>query len=144
MAKDVLGLIEEVVTGLGYELVDFESTPRGRLLRVFIDIDRGVHVEDCATVSRQLTRVFEVENIDYDRLEVSSPGLDRPLKKRADFERFAGQTARVKLILPIAGQRHFTAEIGGMRDDFVLFHVGDQTLEIPLSDIDKARLQPQF
>jgi ribosome maturation factor RimP len=144
MARDVLGLIEEVVTGLGYELVDFESTPRGRLLRVFIDIERGVNVEDCAAISRQITRVFEVENIDYDRLEVSSPGLDRPLKKLADFERFAGQTARVRLVFPIAGQRHFSARIGGVRDGHILLHVGEKTLELALSDIDRARLQPQF
>ena len=78
MRADVEQLIEQVVTGLGYELVDIEFSPKGRLLRVFLDIERGITVDDCATVSNQLQRVFEVENIDYDRLEVSSPGLDRP------------------------------------------------------------------
>ena len=75
MRADVEQLIEQVVTGLGYELVDIEFSPKGRLLRVFLDIERGIMVDDCATVSNQLQRVFEVENIDYDRLEVSSPGL---------------------------------------------------------------------
>ena len=90
-------LIERTVTGLGYELVDFETSPRARLLTVFIDKPEGITVDDCATVSNQLSRVFTVENIDFDRLEVSSPGLDRPLKKLADFERFAGQQANIRL-----------------------------------------------
>ena len=90
MRPGIENLIEQVVTGLGFELVDIEFSPKGRLLRVFIDIERGITVDDCATVSNQLQRVFEVENVDYDRLEISSPGLDRPLKKPADFERFAG------------------------------------------------------
>ena len=101
MRAGIVELIEQVVTGLGYELVDFELSPRARLLRVFIDIERGITVDDCATVSNQLQRVFEVENVDYDRLEVSSPGLDRPLKKLADFERFAGHEIQLRLSLPV-------------------------------------------
>ena len=80
-------LIENTVSGLGYELVDFETSPRGRLLRVFIDRlpDQGtVTIDDCTAVSNQLGRLFTVENVDYDRLEVSSPGLDRVLKKPSD------------------------------------------------------------
>jgi ribosome maturation factor RimP len=69
---ELLKLIEQTAEGLGYELVDFETSPRGRLMRVFIDSPNGITVDDCATVSNQLTRIFEVENIDYDRLEVSS------------------------------------------------------------------------
>ena len=76
---------------MGYELVDWEQSPKGRYVRVFIDKPKGVSVEDCARVSRQLTRLFAVENVDFDRLEVSSPGLDRPLKTAADYARFAGQ-----------------------------------------------------
>src|SRR3989338_7315530 len=93
---DVVKLVEVTVNGLGYELVDFERSGRG-LLRVFIDKPKGISVDDCQTVSNQLTRLFLVENVDYDRLEVSSPGLDRPLKKEADFVRFAGQKAQLKL-----------------------------------------------
>ena len=94
----LIELIEMTVVGMGYELVEFETSPRARLLRVFIDRPEseraeksGISVEDCAAVSGQLSRVFMVENVDYDRLEVSSPGLDRPLVKAADFRRFAGQ-----------------------------------------------------
>ncbi|MDP1940284.1 MAG: ribosome maturation factor RimP, partial [Gallionella sp.] len=75
---DVVKLVETTVTGLGYELVDVERSGRG-MLRVFIDKSEGISVEDCQVVSNQLTRLFTVENIDYDRLEISSPGLDRPL-----------------------------------------------------------------
>ena len=102
---DLHALIETTVTGLGYEVVDLEVSPRARLLRVFIDQPekaRGVDVEDCATVSNQLTRVLMVENVDYDRLEVSSPGLDRPLTKPAHFERFAGSDVQLKLRVPVA------------------------------------------
>ena len=88
---DLHELLEKTVTGLGYELVDFEQSPRGRVLRLFIDKpekERGVDVDDCVLVSNQLSRVLTVENVDYDNLEVSSPGMDRPLKKAADFERW--------------------------------------------------------
>jgi ribosome maturation factor RimP len=101
---DVHEVLEKTVSGLGYELVDVERSPRGRVLRVFIDKPdkpRGVDVEDCALVSNQLSRVLMVENFDYDCLEVSSPGIDRPLKKEADFERFAGSEITLKLRLPL-------------------------------------------
>ena len=80
---DLNTLLETTVVGLGYELVDIEMSPRGRTIRVFIDAEKesGVDVEDCAKVSNQLTRLFEVENIDFDRLEISSPGLDRVVKR---------------------------------------------------------------
>ena len=79
---NVVKLVETTVNGLGYELVDLERSGRG-MLRVFIDKPEGISVDDCQVVSNQLTRLFLVENVDYDRLEVSSPGLDRPLKKEA-------------------------------------------------------------
>jgi ribosome maturation factor RimP len=103
---DLNTLLETTVVGLGYELVDVELSPRGRTIRVFIDApgkETGIDVEDCAKVSNQLTRVFEVENVDFDRLEISSPGLDRVVKKAADFERFAGQDIQIKLRIPHGG-----------------------------------------
>lgn len=141
--------IEQAVTGLGYELVDFETTPRARLLRVFIDRPEGITVDDCAAVSNHLTRLFTVENIDYDRLEVSSPGLDRPLKKAADFERFAGQEAQVRMRLPITGRRNFSGVLLGVREGeemLVLLQgeTGGQPFELPLAQVDKARLVPKF
>ncbi len=137
-------LIERTVTGLGYELVDFETSPRARLLRIFIDSPNGITIDDCASVSNHLTRLFAVENIDYDRLEVSSPGLDRPLKKPADFERFAGQEAQVRARVPINGQRNFTGILTGVKDGVLHLQSADTVYELPLEQIDKARLVPKF
>ena len=133
-------LIEQTVQGLGYELVDFETSPRARLLRVFIDSPKGITIDDCAAVSNHLTRLFAVENIDYDRLEVSSPGLDRPLKKQADFERFAGQEAQLRMRMPINGQRNFTGVLAGVSDGVLHLTGSEAAYELPLEQIDKARL----
>ena len=114
--------IRGALDGLGYELVDLESSRSG-LLRIFIDAPRGITVEDCARVSNHLTRAFAVENIDYERLEVSSPGLDRPLKRIEDFARFAGRLVGVedgKVVLEIEGRRQ----------------------QLAFEDIDRARLVP--
>jgi ribosome maturation factor RimP len=144
MRAGIENLIEQVVTGLGYELVDIEFSPRGRLLRVFLDIERGITVDDCATVSNQLQRVFEVENIDYDRLEVSSPGLDRPLKKLADFERFAGEEVQIRLSLPVNNQRNFAGVLGGVRDGAVVITTEKGEQLLPFEDIEKASLVHKF
>ena len=133
-------LVERTLAGLGYELVDLETSPRARLLRVFIDAPAGVTIDDCAVVSNHLTRLFAVENIDYDRLEVSSPGLDRPLKKPADFARFAGQEAQVRTRLPLNGQRNFSGIIQGIDDGVVRLQGAEHAYELPLEQIDKARL----
>ena len=140
-------LIESTVTGLGYELVMVELSPRSRLIRIFMDVlekPRGVDVEDCATVSNQLTHLFQVENIDYDRLEVSSPGLDRPLVKPADFTRFAGSQVQIKLRMPIGERRQFNGTLIGLEGDQVQLELGENTVTFPLSNIDKARLVPKF
>src|SRR5258706_10309616 len=94
--------VEPAVTGMGYELVDVQASNGGRMLRVFIDKPGGGTVDDCAAVSPQLSRVLPVEGVDYDRLEVSSPGLDRPLRKADDFARFAGQKAELRMRTPDA------------------------------------------
>src|SRR5512138_3832653 len=93
-------VVEPVVAGMGYELVDLQAGNGGRMLRLFIDKPGGIGVEDCAAVSRQLSRVLEVEGVDYERLEVSSPGLDRPLRKESDFARFVGQKAQLRMRTP--------------------------------------------
>ncbi|MDR1064436.1 MAG: ribosome maturation factor RimP [Azoarcus sp.] len=142
--RDLGELIGQVVAGLGFELVAIESSTRGRLLRVFIDIARGVNVEDCATVSNQLTRLFEVENVDYDRLEVSSPGLDRPLIKPVDFERFAGQEIRLRTHVPVGNQRNFTGVLQGLRDGAVVVDTDKGELLVAFDDVEKARLVPKF
>lgn len=137
-------LIENAVTGLGFELVDFETSPRARLLRVFIDKADGVSVDDCAEVSHHLTRLFTVENVDYDRLEISSPGLDRPLKKPADFARFVGQEAQFKLRVPVGNQRNFKGTILGEADGVVRFSVDGAEMAFPLDNVEKTRLVPKF
>lgn len=140
---DVVKLVETTVSGLGYELVDLERSGRG-MLRVFIDKPEGISVEDCQVVSNQLTRLFLVENVDYDRLEVSSPGLDRPLKKAADFVRFAGEKVQLKLRMPLAGRKNFTGVIGGVSDGILQLDVDGSQVTIELSNVDKARLVPNF
>ena len=140
---DAVQIIETTVTGLGYELVDVERSGRG-MLRVFIDKPEGISVDDCQTVSHQLTRLFLVENIDYDRLEVSSPGLDRALKKEADFVRFAGQQAQLKLRMPVSGRKNFVGTIGVLSDGVLQLVVDGTVVAIELSNLDKARLVPTF
>jgi ribosome maturation factor RimP len=136
-------LIEATVQGMGYELVDFERSGRG-VLRVFIDKPEGISVEDCQTVSNQLTRLFMVENIDYERLEVSSPGLDRALKKETDFVRFAGQKVQLKLRVPLAGRKNFAGTISTVSAGVLQLNVDGNLVAIDLSNVDKARLVPIF
>jgi ribosome maturation factor RimP len=145
-------VVQPVVTGMGYELVDLQASNGGRLLRLFIDKPGGVGLEDCAAVSRQLSRVLEVEGIDYERLEVSSPGLDRPLRKGADFARFAGHKAEVRMRTPDAtGRRRFVGVLRGAQDGQVTIEVEakGQELEghkvqLALEDVERARLVPEL
>ena len=138
-------MIEPVITGMGYELVDVQASNGGRFLRLFIDKPQGVNVDDCAAVSRQLARVFEVEGIDYDRLEVSSPGLDRPLRKPADFARFAGQKAELRMRRPDAGgRRKFAGVLKGAEAGQVKIEVDGQTVALALDDIERAKLVPEL
>lgn len=135
--------LRETLQGLGYELVDLESS-RGGLVRIFIDSPRGISVEDCARVSNHLTRAFAVEGIDYERLEVSSPGLDRPLKRIEDYGRFAGQKASVRLRLPRDGRRRFEGMLAGVEEGNVLLEVEGERLRFALAEIDRARLVPEI
>ncbi|MSQ60439.1 MAG: ribosome maturation factor RimP [Betaproteobacteria bacterium] len=137
-------LLDTTITGLGFELVDVELPGRGRLIRLFIDRSGGITVDDCAFVSHHLSRVLAVENIDYDRLEVSSPGLDRPLKSLRDFERFAGQQAELKLRLPLNGRKRFAGTLKGVADQAVLLEVEGALLRLQMADLDKARLVPKL
>ena len=139
-------LLERTVPGMGYEMVDVDFSPSGRLVRVFIDKPGGVDVEDCAHVSNHLTHLFAVENIDYGRLEVSSPGLDRPLKKEADFARFDGREAQLKLREPIGNARRIKGVLRGVDagTGVLRLETPDGTHAIPLANIDKARLIPKI
>lgn len=139
---DLQGLLENTLAGLGYELVELERSAKGALLRVFIDKPGGINVEDCAQVSNHLSRLFAVENVSYDRLEVSSPGLDRPLRKAEDFARFAGQKARLKLRVPLEGQRNFVGVLRDAEAGKVGLEVDGRVLSLDLGNVDKARLMP--
>ena len=144
---DLIALIEKTVIGLGFVLVDVEQSPRGRLLRVFIDKPekpKGVDVEDCALVSNQLSRVLTVEGVDYDRLEISSPGLDRVLKKPSDFERFVGSEINLRLRFPLNGRRNFNGVLQGLQDGKVRMTVDTGDVVVDFDNIDKARLVPKF
>ena len=141
---DLQALLDETLAGLGYELVDLERSGKGRLLRVFIDKAGGINVDDCAVVSHHLTRLLTVENIDYERLEVSSPGLDRLLKKERDFVRFAGQKARVKLRIPVDGQRNFTGVLQEAGAGKVQIEVDGRLLVFDLANLERARLVPSI
>jgi ribosome maturation factor RimP len=148
--------IERTVVGLGYEVVDVERSARG-LLRVYIDRVPGhvypeaqgpgefVTVDDCEVVTRQLQYGLEVEGVAYERLEVSSPGLDRPLKKAADYERFCGQAIELTLRQPYQGRKHWRGVLGRGAAGYVLA-LGDERagteLAFTLDEVREARLVP--
>jgi ribosome maturation factor RimP len=138
-------LIERTLAGLGYELVDLESSGgRARLLRVFIDREGGIQIADCERVSRHLTQLFAAERVEYGRLEVSSPGLDRRLRNEAALRRFRGEPARVRLRVPLAGRRNFVGQLGEVRDGRVELEVDGQTLAFELTNLAAARLVPRI
>jgi ribosome maturation factor RimP len=138
-------VIEPAVGGLGYELVDVQASNGGRMLRLFIDKPGGITVEDCAAVSRHLTRVLAVEGIEYERLEVSSPGLDRPLRKGADFGRFSGQRAEVRMRTPDAtGRRRFVGVLRGENGGRVEIELDGRIVALELADVERAKLVPEL
>ena len=163
--QDLHTLIEQSVNQLGYELVDLEVSNRGKLLRVFIDkqhpvdIKDSVNIDDCVLVSNQLGNLLAVEHeIDYDRMEVSSPGMDRVLKKEADFLRFIGERATVKLRVPVIEmsvnaktgaeekitKKNFLGLIRGLENGLLLLECDGVLNKLALSNIDKSRLSPVF
>ena len=138
---DLSARLEPVLAGLGYELVMLERAGRG-LMRIFIDKPGGITIDDCVTVSNHLTHLFTVENIDYDRLEVSSPGLDRPLTKPQDFERFAGETVTLKLRVPMENRRRLVGQLVGLEADQVRLVVDGTEVRVDLRNVDSTRLKP--
>ena len=139
---DLGRLLENTVPALGYELVDWDRSARSKLVRVFIDKPEGVDVEDCARVSNHLTRLFAVENVDFERLEVSSPGLDRPVKRLADYARFAGQEAQLTLTAPVDGAKRIKGILRGTEVDYVLVETAAGVKAFPFGTISRARLVP--
>jgi ribosome maturation factor RimP len=138
-------VVAPTVSGMGYELVDVQASNGGRFVRLFIDKAAGVTLDDCAAVSRQVTRVLAVEGIDYDRLEVSSPGLDRPLRKEADFARFAGRRAEIRMRTPDAsGRRKYAGVLRGAEAGQVSLELEGRVVALALGDVDRARLVPEL
>jgi ribosome maturation factor RimP len=138
-------LIEQVVAGMGYEPVLTQISNRGKMLRIFIDRTDGVSVDDCVEVTRQLERTLAVEGVDYDRMEVSSPGMDRPLRGARDFVRFSGQRAEIRMRTPKdKGQRKFVGLLGSVDETSLTLLVEGKPLSLELHDIDRAKLVPEF
>lgn len=138
-------LLEPTLAGMGYELVDVEQSAPGKLLRVFVDKkDDSITLDDCVAISNHLGQLLAVENIDYSRLEVSSPGLDRPLKKKADFVRYVGETIRIKLRIAWQGQRNFVGLLREVNEDILTLEMDGKSLQIELGNLEKARLVPKL
>ena len=138
---DLSARLEPVLAGLGYELVLLERAGRG-LLRIFIDKPGGITIDDCVAVSNHLSHWFTVENVDYDRLEVSSPGLDRPLVKPQDYVRFAGEWVTLKLRVPMDNRRRLVGELAGLDGETVKLRMDGQDVSVDMRNVDSARLKP--
>lgn len=141
-------VVEPVVEAMGYEFVGAEYVQQDRrnTLRIYIDRPDGITLDDCSAVSHQVSGVLDVEDPiaeTYD-LEVSSPGLDRPLFKAGDFGRFAGQTVKIRLAVPQDGRRNFRGVLLGLEDDKVRVEVDKQIFELPFGHIERAKVVPLF
>ena len=148
MSQRLRNLLEPIVTDLGYELWHLESVGAGRssVLRLYIDSPEGIALEDCEKVSHEVSAVLDVEdssNSQYS-LEVSSPGMDRPLVTGEHFRRFIGERARINMFAPVAGQRKFRGTILAVNGDTVDLGCDDQTYSLATGDMAKARLDPVF
>ena len=142
---DLETLIEKLVTQLGYELVDFETINGGQILRIYIDKGDLIDIEDCTKVSNHVNNVLSVEtDYDYERLEVSSPGLDRVIKKLNDFDRFKGQKIKIKTRFAIENRKNFKGILSGTKGESIMIEVDNESLLIDFENIDKARLDPDY
>jgi len=141
-------LLEPGVSAMGFELVDVEvaGSRHSPTLRVYIDSPGGVNVDDCASVSRQLSALLDVEDPlpGHYTLEVSSPGLDRPLVKPEDFRRFVGETIKVKLQAPQQGRRNFSGRLVDVASDHVVVEVDKEIFNLAFDAMERARLVPRL
>jgi len=145
-------LLVQAIAGLGYDLSDFNFSNKTRLLQVFIDKQHqvsgdpngGITLEDCQRVSEQLQRVLPVEGFNYDRLEVSSPGLDRRLRKAADFVRFAGFEVEIRLRVPVNGRKRLVGSLGALVGEQISIDVGGDHFAVDFANIERARLVPKI
>jgi ribosome maturation factor RimP len=145
--EQLIAMLEPTVEGLGYELADLElQVGASGLVRLYIDSEAGIKLEDCAAVSRQVRALLDVEDPisgDYN-LEVSSPGMNRRLVKPQHFERFAGENVKVKLKRLYEGRRNFKARLIGYEEPNVVLREGKTQIVVPLQEIDTARVVPKY
>ncbi len=147
--QDLTPLFEPVVDSMGYELVgvEFQGAGSHGTLRIYIDRDQGVNLDDCAAISHQISGILDVEEPikqAYD-LEISSPGIDRPLFKLADFERFEGETAKIKLAIALEGRKNFKGRLQGVTETRqVKIEVDGEEFSLPYADIARANLVGEF
>jgi ribosome maturation factor RimP len=141
-------LFEPVIIGMGYELIEIEHQPNPKhgVLRLYIDKESGIQLEDCSAVSKQISALIDVEDPITGRfnLEVSSPGLDRPLRKVEDFRRYSGEVVKVKTTMAFEGQRNFKGRLLDIENDQVVIECEDKKVCLPIAAINKARLVPDF
>jgi len=141
-------IVERVVISMGYELVGIEYMQQNStgLLRIYIDKDQGIVLDDCQAVSHQLSGVLDVEDPiagNYN-LEISSPGLDRPLFKAKDYQRFAGNTVKVKLARAQDGRKNYKGLLQGIENDEVILDMDGHEIRLSLANIEQSRLVPEF
>ncbi len=133
-------ILEKTVTGLGFELVEVEIT-HTKLIRVFIDNAVGVTIDDCERVSNHLSKLFLVEEIDYNRLEVSSPGIERPLTHLKDYDRFIGKMVKIKTKELINEQKVFQGIIKNVENELIKLELENkEVIEVEFTNINRARL----
>lgn len=149
MLRDQLReLLAPVVAGVGYQLWELEYTPRagGGLLRLYIDSPNGISVDDCERVSRLVSETLDAEDPvpGHYTLEVSSPGLDRVLRTREHFERFAGERVRLEMMQPIEGRKRFAGRLLGVGERDITLELESGRISLPIDDIHRARLAPDM
>ncbi|MDD4914534.1 MAG: ribosome maturation factor RimP [Methylococcales bacterium] len=146
--EHLVELIEPIVEGLGYECVgiEYHPHPQHAMLRIYIDSESGILLDDCSKVSHQISGVLDVEDPiqgNY-QLEISSPGEDRPLFKLSQFQRFSGSTVTVNLYSPIDKRKKISGRIQAVEGEDILLEEGEQIFKIPFQAISKARLVPEY
>ncbi len=144
----LIELLEPVVDALGYELltVEYSATGNKSLLRVYIDSPKGINIDDCARVSREVSALLDVHDPISGKylLEVSSPGSDRPLVKPSHFEKAVGERIKVKMKFPIMGRQRFTGKLQQLDGSTLVVEVDNEAYDLPLEDVEKANLAPEI
>ncbi len=148
ITKQVADLVEPILGEMGFELVDVQYLPKyGRwVLRLYIDTEGGVTIDDCARVSREIGDLIDVKDVIMHEyiLEVSSPGLNRPLKKEADFIWARGKRVKVRMVKPVNGRRNFTGYLKNFEDGTLYVEAEGSLMALPWVEVEKANLVYEF